>query len=64
MILFLLPPLTYQTQIYAGLYNGKERFKKSGGRTFDEDGDQEEKERLDNFAHWLVEGEDEEAVKK
>nr|KIR45643.1 HIV Tat-specific factor 1 [Cryptococcus bacillisporus CA1280] len=50
--------------IYAGLYNGKERFKKSGGRTFDEDGDQEEKERLDNFAHWLVEGEDEEAVKK
>ncbi|KIR52500.1 HIV Tat-specific factor 1 [Cryptococcus gattii Ru294] len=50
--------------IYAGLYNGKERFKKSGGRTFDEDGDQEEKERLDNFAHWLVEGEDEEAAKK
>ncbi|OXH30985.1 HIV Tat-specific factor 1 [Cryptococcus neoformans] len=50
--------------IYAGLYNGKERFKKSGGRTFDEDNDQEEKERLDNFAHWLVEGEDEEAAKK
>lgn len=63
MILFLMS-LTHSTQIYAGLYNGKERFKKSGGRTFDEDNDQEEKERLDNFAHWLVEGEDEEAAKK
>ncbi|WVQ93319.1 hypothetical protein IAU59_000387 [Kwoniella sp. CBS 9459] len=49
-------------RIYAGIYTGKERFRKSGGtRDFgdDEEGDQEERERLDNFAQWLVEGEGE-----
>ncbi|OCF44882.1 HIV Tat-specific factor 1 [Kwoniella heveanensis CBS 569] len=49
-------------RIYAGIYTGKERYHKSGGtRDFgdDEEGDQEERERLDNFAQWLVEGEGE-----
>ncbi|WVQ81459.1 hypothetical protein IAT38_003583 [Cryptococcus sp. DSM 104549] len=48
--------------IYAGIYTGKERFRKSGGtQSFgdDEDGDKEERERLDNFAQWLVEGDGE-----
>ncbi|KAK6904420.1 hypothetical protein I203_105233 [Kwoniella mangroviensis CBS 8507] len=48
--------------IYAGIYTGKERFRKSGGiHSFgdDEEADQEERERLDNFAQWLVEGEEE-----
>ncbi|ODO01640.1 hypothetical protein I350_06464 [Cryptococcus amylolentus CBS 6273] len=52
--------------IYAGLYNGKERFKKSGGRSYeDEDEDGEgEKGRLDNFAKWLVDGDEEEVKVK
>ncbi|WVW79218.1 hypothetical protein I302_101184 [Kwoniella bestiolae CBS 10118] len=48
--------------IYAGIYTGKERFRKSGGITSfgdDEEADKEERERLDNFAQWLVEGEEE-----
>ncbi|WWD21076.1 hypothetical protein CI109_105557 [Kwoniella shandongensis] len=45
--------------IYAGLYTGKERFKKSGGiKEFGDDEEGEEKERLDNFAQWLVDGEE------
>ncbi|WVR09154.1 hypothetical protein IAU60_006216 [Kwoniella sp. DSM 27419] len=49
-------------RIYAGIYTGKERFKKSGGtQSFgnEDDNDQEERERLDKFAQWLVEGEGE-----
>nr|XP_031862309.1 uncharacterized protein CI109_002274 [Kwoniella shandongensis]KAA5529381.1 hypothetical protein CI109_002274 [Kwoniella shandongensis] len=46
-------------RIYAGLYTGKERFKKSGGiKEFGDDEEGEEKERLDNFAQWLVDGEE------
>ncbi|WRT68944.1 uncharacterized protein IL334_005926 [Kwoniella shivajii] len=48
--------------IYAGIYTGKERFRKSGGITSfgdDEQTEKEERERLDNFAQWLVEGEEE-----
>ncbi|TYJ55307.1 hypothetical protein B9479_004030 [Cryptococcus floricola] len=52
--------------IYAGLFTGKERFKKSGGRSYeDEDEDGEgEKGRLDNFAKWLVDGDQEEVKVK
>ncbi|WVF65672.1 hypothetical protein IAT40_000403 [Kwoniella sp. CBS 6097] len=49
-------------RIYAGIFTGKERYRKSGGtRDFgdDEEGDQEERQRLDNFAQWLVEGDGE-----
>ncbi|WWC91332.1 uncharacterized protein L201_006275 [Kwoniella dendrophila CBS 6074] len=48
--------------IYAGIYTGKERFRKSGGINAladDDEADKEERERLDNFAQWLVEGEEE-----
>ncbi|WWC64146.1 uncharacterized protein I303_106754 [Kwoniella dejecticola CBS 10117] len=47
--------------IYAGIFTGKERFRKSGGTSFgdDEEADKEERERLDNFAAWLVDGEEE-----
>ncbi|WVO18299.1 hypothetical protein L204_106014 [Cryptococcus depauperatus] len=48
--------------IYAGIYTGKERYKKSDGRLFEDENDKEEKERLDNFAAWLVEGEEEAAA--
>ncbi|WVQ75407.1 hypothetical protein IAR50_005028 [Cryptococcus sp. DSM 104548] len=52
--------------IYAGLFTGKERFRKSGGRSLedeDEDGESE-KGRLDNFAKWLVDGDEEEVKVK
>ena len=47
-------------QIQASIYSGKERYRKSGGtQDFgDEDADKEEKERLDNFASWLVDGDE------
>ena len=47
-------------QIHASIYTGKERYQKSkGAQDFgDEDADKEERERLDNFATWLVDGED------
>jgi HIV Tat-specific factor 1 len=44
-------------------YTGKERYQRSGaGKSFGEgeDGDEEEQERLDHFAQWLVEKEGEE----
>ncbi|RSH95372.1 hypothetical protein EHS25_000459 [Saitozyma podzolica] len=50
-------------RIYAGIYTGKERYQRSGaGKSFGEgeDGDEEEQERLDHFAQWLVEKEGEE----
>lgn len=49
-------------QIQASIYTGKERFKKSGGRALaDEDEDDKgEKDRLEGFAHWLVDGSDNE----
>jgi hypothetical protein len=50
-------------QISAQFYTGKERYRRSGkGHSALENGqeDQEEKERLDGFARWLVEGDDEE----
>nr|XP_019009720.1 HIV Tat-specific factor 1 [Kwoniella pini CBS 10737]OCF48501.1 HIV Tat-specific factor 1 [Kwoniella pini CBS 10737] len=52
--------------IYAGIYTGKERFRKSGGISFgdDEEADKEERERLDNFAAWLVDGEEEGSIKQ
>ena len=41
-------------QIYAGIYTGKERYKRSG-KGDEEAEEQDEKARLDNFAQWLVE---------
>ncbi|CAD6567680.1 MAG: hypothetical protein TREMPRED_003819 [Tremellales sp. Tagirdzhanova-0007] len=48
------------SRIQASIYSGKERYRKSGGtQDFgDEDADKEEKERLDNFASWLVDGDE------
>jgi hypothetical protein len=46
------------SQIYAGLYTGKERFQKSGTGLADEEETGEEKQRLDNFASWLVDGDE------
>ncbi|KAL7421197.1 hypothetical protein Q5752_004082 [Cryptotrichosporon argae] len=47
-------------QISATLYNGRERFAKSGsGAGGSGDGDKEEQDRLDSFAQWLVEGDGE-----
>ena len=45
-------------QIYAGIYTGKERYHKSGAGLNVEDEEQEEKVRLENFAHWLVDGDE------
>lgn len=47
-------------KIYAGIYTGKERFKKSGNKSLADD-DEDEKQRLDGFAAWLVDGSDEES---
>lgn len=60
----LLDPLSGSIadgQISAAVYTGRERFKRSGAGGLDDDDDEEsEQRRLDNFAHWLVEGENEE----
>ena len=49
-------------RIYAGIFTGRERYKRSGkgGVGAEEDEDKDERERLDNFAQWLVDGEGEE----
>lgn len=42
-------------RVEATLYNGKQRFKRSGGGdTFEGDSDAAEKKRLDDFAQWLL----------
>lgn len=42
------------------MYTGRERFKRSGaGRMESGEGDEDEQQRLDKFAQWLVEGENE-----
>ena len=43
-------------RVIAELFTGKERFKRSGARDDDEEGqgDAEEKARLENFAKWLM----------
>lgn len=42
-------------RIEASLYAGKQRFKRSGaGDEFEGDGDEAEKQRLDDFAQWLL----------
>lgn len=49
-------------QVEASIYNGRERFKQSSGRDElidPDDKEAEEKKRLDKFAAWLVDGEDE-----
>ncbi|KAK1922474.1 hypothetical protein DB88DRAFT_441521 [Papiliotrema laurentii] len=47
-------------QISAAVYTGRERFKRSGaGRMESGEGDEDEQQRLDKFAQWLVEGENE-----
>ncbi|EMD37555.1 hypothetical protein CERSUDRAFT_73425 [Gelatoporia subvermispora B] len=47
-------------QIQASLYTGKQRFKRSGqGEELEGGGEENEKKRLDDFAHWLMtEGDD------
>lgn len=46
-------------QIYAGIFTGKERYRKSGNRGLaDMDDERGEKERLEGFAQWLVDGSD------
>lgn len=45
-------------QIYAGVYSGRERYQRSGVGNFDDE-EEGEQERLDKFAHWLVDGENE-----
>ncbi|ORY26260.1 hypothetical protein BCR39DRAFT_541678 [Naematelia encephala] len=40
-------------QIFAGIYSGKERYRKSGGGGLGDD-DEEEQDRLEGFASWLV----------
>jgi HIV Tat-specific factor 1 len=47
-------------QISAAVYTGRERFKRSGAGGLDDDDEESEQKRLDNFAHWLVDGENEE----
>ena len=49
------------SQISATFFTGKERYRRSGkGHSALEDGqeDQEERERLDGLARWLVDGEE------
>lgn len=42
-------------RIEASLYNGKQRYKRSGtGEDFEGDSESAEKKRLDNFANWLL----------
>jgi HIV Tat-specific factor 1 len=41
-------------QIYAGLFTGKERYKRNNKGIDLEDQEKDERERLDNFAQWLV----------
>ena len=42
-------------RIEASLYAGKQRFRRSGaGDEFDGEGDEDEKQRLDDFAQWLM----------
>ncbi|KLT39738.1 hypothetical protein CC85DRAFT_330491 [Cutaneotrichosporon oleaginosum] len=43
-------------RVSAAIFSGKERFRKSGGLSFGED--LEEQERLDKFAEWIAESED------
>ena len=50
--------LTVAHQVYAGIYTGRERYKRSGAGGFDEDAEEEEAERLNRFAQWLVDGDD------
>lgn len=42
-------------RIEASLYLGKQRYRRTGaGEDGDDDGDDAEKERLDDFANWLM----------
>lgn len=42
-------------RVEAALYAGKQRFQRSGaGEELEGDSDSAEKERLDNFAQWLL----------
>jgi HIV Tat-specific factor 1 len=42
-------------RVEASLYNGKHRYKRSGGHDeIEGDSDEAEKKRLDNFAQWLL----------
>lgn len=42
-------------RIEATLYTGKQRFRRSGGGDeIEGDGDEAEKQRLDDFANWLM----------
>ena len=52
--------INYRSQIEASIYTGKERYEKSkdGLGTEDEDADKEERERLNGFASWLVDGDE------
>lgn len=43
-----------RTQIYAGIFTGKERYKRTTKGIDLEDDERDERERLDNFAQWLV----------
>ncbi|ORX39047.1 hypothetical protein BD324DRAFT_649140 [Kockovaella imperatae] len=48
-------------KIYAGIYGGRERYRKSGVGDLDEDSDKEA-ERLDKFAQWLVDGDEDDDI--
>jgi HIV Tat-specific factor 1 len=43
-------------KVSAGYLNGRAQFKKSGREEAEEENDGEEKERLDEFAKWLEDG--------
>ena len=46
-------------RIFAALYTGKHRFRRSGaGDDLEGQGEEAEKRRLDNFADWLMAQED------
>lgn len=47
-------------QISAEIFDGKAKYKKSGGAQTEEE-DEAEKQRLERYAKWLEEGGDEEA---
>ena len=41
-------------KIEASLFDGRQRYRKSGDRFDEENGDEAEKKRLDSFADWLM----------
>lgn len=47
--------------VEAGLYDSKQRYRRSGDRDDADDGEEAEKQRLDAFAEWIMKDGDETA---